>query len=227
MNNKLWAILGGVYAAFAILTFMAAVDSNNPVVANPSQNVANSSSTNHRSGQRLYQSNPRKDYWLTIWTIQGCYACKQQKKEVPALRKAGYNVVVREVYLPKKIKLFPTTVVTKGKLNGERVTTVEGFKTVKDFDTILKIRDDPKEPDEPDYHIYWVGVSVVAVIDTGPYGDRQVQELIRLKKYGINVKIHRRRTGIPTIVLVDYRQNVVVAVWRRFVTAEEIVAALR
>ena len=173
MYGKLIKFCGGCYVAFAIVFAVAAAQKSDTRAANQSPNVAKAGSENSGSNQRLLNAerNPRRNLFLTIWTMDGCYACEQQKKEVQALRKAGYNVVVRNSHAPRWVKLFPTTVVTKDGYLGKRVKVVNGFKTVKEFDEILlKPAPKPKPKPVPDYHIYaplmgfFAGVFVTSLV---------------------------------------------------------------
>lgn len=124
---------------------MAAIEESPPIIADQSKVVVKADRVPLICSQRLHQSNPRRDLFLTIWTTRNCAPCEQQKAEIPILEKAGYNVVLRTVPAPRFIKSFPTTVVTRGRLNGERVTVFSGFKTLAEIDAILQVREVEEE----------------------------------------------------------------------------------
>lgn len=239
MTNKSWSIIGGCYAVFAIATFMVAAESFNSNVITEAKDVANSSKSNVVSSQRLDKPNPRRNLFLTIWTTRGCHGCEQQKAEIPALEKAGYNVILRTVPAPRFVKSFPTTVVTKDSPTGERIATVTGFKTTSEFDTILKISDEDDEDDEvPDYNILYSqfnDLNLIVWLRNSPLGRRQYKEIEKLVKLGINVNVHMVETektprwlwATPTVILVDLRQGTVVSVWiGELVTSEDILNVL-
>jgi len=249
MNRKIWTVIGACYAAFAITIAMVAVEESDSLVADQTSIVAQADNGHALSGERLYQfdANPRRNLFLTIWSTRDCYGCQQMEAEIPALRKAGYNVVLRKVPAPRWVKSFPTIVVNRDRLNGPRVTVIAGFKTTAEIDAILQVteEEDGEEADEEvdndeDYNIFSPKAQVHALnlvvwLSNNEVCNRQYDEIAKLRKKGFSANVYMVETkrpprhilSTPTVVLIDNRRGVVVAIWRRFVTAEEILDVLR
>ena len=230
MTDKLFAVFGGLYASFAIITFMVAVESSPTNAVAQTQHMAQASQIHVVRSERLDQSNPRRDLWLTIWTVKNCYGCELQKREVPALEKAGYNVIIRRVPAPRWVKSFPTTVVTRGSHTGKRITTINGFKTLAEIDSILKVAfmgplNDPKKPEIPDYNIFSGFIGVQAFL--GPGNLEQEDQLRRLERFGVSVTIfYVRREGISVMLISVADGEVKITKWHRYITADEILNTL-
>lgn len=236
-----------IYATFAIICFMEAVSSRTPIVAHQSKVVAQANQDYAICSQRLYlnDENPRRDLFLTVWSTRNCSACQRMEAEIPALQDAGYNVVLRKAPAPRFVKAFPTTVVNRGNLNGERVTVITGFKNTSEIDTILQIgevEEDEEEINDEDYNIFqpWAQVNslnlVVWLRKNCEICDKQYDEIAKLRKLGFSANVymvHGPKTppphimNFPTVILIDNRKGIVVSIWPKFVTADEIQAALK
>jgi len=159
MSNKLWTLIGGCYAAYAIVLFMAAISPCPANTITQTKAVAQANQSPPLSGKRLYLVDPKAErthYWLTLWTIRNCPACERQKALVPTLEADGYHVIVRQVPGARWIKSFPAIVITKDKPGGDILHILYGIQTTQTLDKILKIGEapeSPEDPETPDYNI--------------------------------------------------------------------------
>lgn len=245
MKRNLFTLAGVCYAVFAIVCFMEAVDTRPSYTITEPEVVAQADQGDALRSSRLYQSDAKADrsnYWLTIWVTKSCYGCEQQKAEVPALQAAGYNVVLRKGPPGRWIKSFPHIIINRDRLNGERVTELAGFHTLAEIDEVLQIGVEEEEEveNDEDYNIFSPKAQVNAInlvvwLNDSEECDRQYDEIAKLRKLGFSANVYvvgkrkppRHIVSFPTIVLIDNRRDsVCVAVWRKFVTAEEILDAL-
>ena len=249
MTDKHWTAIGASYAIFAItIATLAQIETSPTRITDQPPVVAQATESPVWRSQRLDldDTNPRRNYWLTIWVTKSCYGCEQQKAEVPALQEAGYNVVVRKGPPGRWIKSFPHIVINRDRLNGERVTELAGFHTLTQIDEALKIGETPEEEvdeeEDPEYDIFRPKAQVnlfnlVVWLDDSEECDRQYEEIAELRKKGFSANVYvvggpkrkpRHVTSFPHIVLIHNRPGggVCVAYWGRFVTAEEILDAL-
>ena len=246
MKSKYWTIIGGLYAGFTILVAMVAVEEGLKITADKPQDVARAVGENVLCGERLHQSdtNPRRDLFLTIWSTRWCASCEKMEAEIPALEAAGYNVVLRKVPAPRWVQSFPTIVVNKGSLNGERVTVIAGFKTTEEIDEILQIREATEEEvEDPDYNIFSPRTQVhdlnlvVWLHPDCDVCDRQYEEIAKLRKLGFSANVYmlggptappEHINSFPTVVLIYNRgpRGFVLGIWREFVTADQILVHL-
>ena len=250
MTDKHWTAIGASYAIFAIaIATLATHQTSHTSITGQPTVVAQATESPVWRSQRLDldDENPRRNLFLTIWSTRNCFGCEQQEAEIPALQAAGYNVILRKVPAPRWVKSFPTTVVTRDTLNGEEVGRFTGFKTLAEIDEILKIGETPEEEvdeeEDPEYDIFRPKAQVnlfnlVVWLNDSEECDRQYEEIAELRKKGFSANVYvvggpkrkpRHVTSFPHIVLIHNRPggSVCVAYWGRFVTAEEILDALR
>jgi len=238
MTNKLWTLVGSGYVCFALISAVAATSPSPTLLVNQPPIVAQAHQSSFGCGERLHlaDENPRRDLWLCIWSTRNCAACVRQEAEIPALESAGYNVILRKAPAPRFVKSFPATIVTRGSPTGPRVDTWAGFKTLTEIDARLKIGEETEEEVEnPDYDIFTPQTNIriatiVAWIDGSETSRQQLKEFRKLRKLDFRVNVHIIDIGqvAPYIILLDIRRRPppVIAIWNRFVTAEEILDAL-
>ena len=128
-RNTLFQIAGVLYVCFALVTAHTALA---PIEASASPSAYAQADMEAPDGvvldhQRLHESDsyfnvnttvkPRttKDaYTVVVWSGKACSACvKYKDAEVPALRKLGYRVVIKDYFKdaderPKEVKMLPT-----------------------------------------------------------------------------------------------------------------------
>lgn len=131
MKSRLINVIAAIYICFAILAAHSSLVAAQATAAARTDNqtyVATSTGL-VRDTQRLSESyedsyfnvvvpvKPRatKDaYTIVLWTGDACSACAKYKKtELPALRKLGYRVVIKDYFKdkkerPKEVKMLPT-----------------------------------------------------------------------------------------------------------------------
>jgi hypothetical protein len=229
MTDRRWSLVGGSYCVLAVVTFMAAVSPSPACRTSETKDVAQVSQIFAPDNQRLSddQWDTRNTYWITIWCTRNCVPCEKQKALVPELEAAGYHVIVRKSPGGRFIKSFPALVITKDKPGGNILHTLYGYHTLTQLDEILGIEEE--EIEDPDYDIFSPKATIskpvlIAVLNKG--SEKQSKELEKLRgTMDVFVTVTTRRDGLSSITLL-YGQGKV-QIWRGFVTAEEILDALK
>jgi thiol-disulfide isomerase/thioredoxin len=129
MKNKLFQFAGAIYVSFSIFAahsalvtpeeaFAHRIDHQAEVVT-PVGTLLDSQRLDDADADSYFNVTAptapkvdRSSYTVVVWSSSWCGACKEYKKtEVPALRKLGYRVVIKDYQTdkpPKEVKSLPT-----------------------------------------------------------------------------------------------------------------------
>ena len=98
--KQLFQVASWAYVIFALLAFSNAVDSiEEPTQRNAAEGrVVDPSRPALHNNQRLYLGNARADFRVEKWGATWCPACRRwNQEELPALLKAGYQTVTKDI----------------------------------------------------------------------------------------------------------------------------------